>query len=667
MSSPSIDAPQIQRYLEQGALQQAAEALKLGLKQDPDNPELWILQARLARAAHDIPLALGAYEQALSLAPDRAAWHTELAFLLRAQSDPRARRHFEAARAFAPEQLEYSLNLIRDYLQTGELHDAFVYLSDCLKQNPESAQLFVLLGQALRYSGQSEDAEKALQQSLLLVPSHMDALLALLQLYDARADYVAGQSVLMRVSPAFIQEQSPEVQSYYHHLKACIHYAQGDFIAARTAWRSSLNVQFNLLAFWGFNLALPPVFQEPEELEQWEEALQQSLEILSQHDAQWPLSQLPLCPAWHLPLTQRTESVRRLGQILGQNAAPLEFKPCVDLLVLLKDWDAPQALDLAQALLTLERDDFQLRVGYLYGPLPSVLEPYAERCLQLPDYLPALRERVRALQSETVLYAQLNASLYALALERAAPRQIWLACGGEKSGVPSMDYVLSVAEPLEDGPEINLNLPVAPVFVQVQPADRAERADWNLPRLGRLYCVVADLQDWDFALDEQLDQIFQRDHKAFIWGFQRPQSQIHLALKRRYASRFPSRHKRIRFVHVPLAQRPTFLSLMDVVLEAPHAGELWHCAQAWAQGAAVVCVDGKTPRARQGVLLANLLELEASAPEQLGEKAVLAARGAERDMLMASADTDFAKVLRTHSQRAAAALIAKLKEMNPSP
>lgn len=139
-----------EEQLSDGQLAEATAEVKLILQRWPEEPDGWILRGRIANANGERKGAVLAYEQAIALEPD-----DERAYLLAA--------------------------LTYEKLDDGaKAQDALVRL---LKRWPESIEGHYRLGRAFLRAGKLADAEKHLVRAVQLEPDHVDARVALADVY----------------------------------------------------------------------------------------------------------------------------------------------------------------------------------------------------------------------------------------------------------------------------------------------------------------------------------------------------------------------------------------------------------------------------------------------------------------------------------------------------
>jgi len=630
---------QIQAYLQQGAQEMAWQTLQAALEAQPEAAELWYLQGQWYQRNADPATAVAAFEQALNLDPTLAVAHSALGLLcLRQQALKPACQHLEAARAFAPEQPEHTLNLLEAYLALGDLNQATLYLSEAFVLAPDSSRTFLLAAQLLAWIGQQSEAESAYWQSLELEPQQIQPYLELAKLLLRQQRYLQTQDLLLTAhqnlkTPYLRPAQAAELQ----RLWAQSLYWQGDWAQARTAWREALELDFSLLSLSQFCLGLPLIWQEPTELADWETLLEQGLAVLTQQseatpdliaNLNWPLRHLP--PAW------RHQVQPSLGAWLQTSMPPLKLTcaetPDCQLGLVAADLNGPEIQDLLSLLLNNQLGTMQLRVFYLQpSQLPDCFQTWSDQFQRLPAHGPALVKALLTADVQVLAYLSLAHELLFAALQQPAPCQLWLSHSdpdGETLGLAA------VLKPLHSPLPASPQLPVKPL----------QRRDWQLPKLAHLYGIWLPPQFWLPELDALLLQILQQDRKAFIVGLQLPDSGLHTRLMQRHSQSLGELARRVRWLALDPAEQVQVLSLLDLLLDLPEQPQAWLGFQALAQGVPVLSWQvPEQPLATHWLTALQLPEQVLGCPQDLAQRACeIVTKPNERAMLKAHLQTQSA-------------------------
>lgn len=615
----------IRQMLSQGALEAAGEALSELAETADKSWEVWQLHGDLASRQHRHDEARLAFEQALALNPQAASLHSRLGrLLLDDLALTGALKHFEAARAYDPDALEPTLDLIELALLMGERQQAMVYLKDAMAQLQHldqhqtqsrtlGARSFALLGQSLWLFGRWPDARAALYQALELDPHCEVAILTLLRLALRRDDQAELSRLLNLLNP----DSSNSVQVLY--AAGCSQYAQGDLPQARRYWRSAAD-QGSLAALLQLTLAGPLVSQSGDERRNWQALTlegarllePESLAVVAGLTLEWPLlPQDPECgPELLACLSQSLHRVVPLLETHGAQPRPTETAGR-RIGLLTSSLESPERLDWVLALFTESSQttiDWQL--FYLQpGELPAELAPWATRCFQVPDHGEALCRLLQDFDLQSLIYLDLEASLYYTALRRPVGHQFLAPTWPDDPGLPTLSL-----------------LPESPVLGRAREPGLASRADWQLPRLGHLYLCPADpcgwLPEWDLTVRELLDQ----DRRAFILGLRRPGTALHTRVMQRHSESLGDRAHRVRWLDVAAERLPELISLVDLVLEPWESGAVWACFQALAQGVPVLTCPGNSRRSQ---LSAKLLERMGLSDLVVRDTSALAGRARE--------------------------------------
>ena len=173
------------------------------LRDEPDDPDLWLHRARAALMADEPAVALASLEAALRLGDDSlenrrtcAALHIESGNIGRA---------VELLRGPAARGLEFPLvDRALRWLASANEWDRFRGLSTSVDRaaldSADSSRLATHRANLALHDGNRRAASTALQEALALDPANADALLALGQIYGAERDYGRAELLLRRAS-----------------------------------------------------------------------------------------------------------------------------------------------------------------------------------------------------------------------------------------------------------------------------------------------------------------------------------------------------------------------------------------------------------------------------------------------------------------------------------
>ena len=171
-ADPGCAALLIRRMAAAGLRRDARAMLAAYLAHRPEDFDLTLMAADLARQEHDAPAALAAAKSALALRPQASAAHLQLGNALReAKRLPEARAALEEAVRLDPDKPSSRNNLGVVLKELGELQAAIVQYRAVLAGDPESASARANLGNALRDSGEFAESEACYH---ILLARHAD-------------------------------------------------------------------------------------------------------------------------------------------------------------------------------------------------------------------------------------------------------------------------------------------------------------------------------------------------------------------------------------------------------------------------------------------------------------------------------------------------------------
>lgn len=159
-ADPDCAALLIRRMAAAGLRREARPLLAAYLARRPEDYDLTLMAADLARQAHDAPAALAAAKSALALRPRAASAHLQMGNALReAKRLPEARAALEEAVRLDPDKPSARNNLGVVLKELGDLPASIVQYRAVLAGDPDSASARANLGNALRDSGEFAESE----------------------------------------------------------------------------------------------------------------------------------------------------------------------------------------------------------------------------------------------------------------------------------------------------------------------------------------------------------------------------------------------------------------------------------------------------------------------------------------------------------------------------
>ena len=235
----SSEFQQVESLIEQGRLEDARGQMLEKIRQDPSNPEAFILLGIIESNRQDYSSAVADFEQALRLSPNSTKAHNNLGKVYVAQNkivaaenqfrtvlrlDPEDRdgnynlgvlllakgaptealRHFERVR---PANLPTSLNMIRAYFESKHTAEALRMATEISTRNPNDVQVHFSLGLLLASAKQYKPAQLELEKADSLQPGTFETLynlgLAFLRDGDsAKGELVADRALKLKPESA---------------------------------------------------------------------------------------------------------------------------------------------------------------------------------------------------------------------------------------------------------------------------------------------------------------------------------------------------------------------------------------------------------------------------------------------------------------------------------
>ncbi len=544
----------------------------------------WLKAARAAEAeGHEHQAILNA-EEGLVHAPDHAELHHYLAALYRKEGlNTRARKHFAAARAFAPDHSLFTLDLIDDYLRTGEAAEAMIYLGECLQKSDlfGAPALFLRLGRALFINGQWNDALRAFLQVLaepeVSQEEAASTLLYALEIMLRRGLYLEAQGVL--------HDMVPSTGSFFHWIweqrQAQLSYWQGDFGQARAFWRNNLEQRFDEAVFGALQLLTPPVAQSQSAQKKWETLIEETGDLFRER----PLLTTP--QSLFNPFDYRVGYTARekqrldaLGVWYHQHFASSRPKTKSSLdevsrkphIAVITDeftpdfccFISPWLHHYTQAYATGSAP-YDLTIFYFSADgIPPDLTPFEALFYQLPVHVERAQTLLKYIQPDIVLYTQLKTELYRLALTPSADTQNYLyPLAQYYSGIPSLRSDL--VEQLT-AQALDLSEPLS-IYLKRKNTSLApfKRSDYQLPSLGNLYFFALTPLSWTPEFDALASAILKADRKAFLVGLKISGSALHTHAQQRHEETLAKPH-RVRWLDLTLEACTGLIQEVQVVI-----------------------------------------------------------------------------------------------------
>lgn len=183
----------------------AEELVNRATKGGVEDADSRLVRAALASEKGDLDGARALYTQVIRDAkPPRAEAHFGLGFLLAAQEDfPGARKAFEKAVELEPEVAAYRFHLARILLALEELKLALPHLERALELNPTHPPTYVVWSVVLQQLGEMETAENLLRQGLKILPEQPDLLNQLGAVLAARGNVKEAIGITKRLAVQF--------------------------------------------------------------------------------------------------------------------------------------------------------------------------------------------------------------------------------------------------------------------------------------------------------------------------------------------------------------------------------------------------------------------------------------------------------------------------------
>jgi len=162
--------------LQQGKISDALGHYEQALRLEPDRAETQINLGNVSFQQGRVNDALGYYEQALRLKPDYAEAHNNLGIALAQMGKTAdAIAHYEQALRIKPDYADAHNSLGIALARTGKIEDAIAHYEQALRFNPDYAEAHCNLGNVFWQQGKVSEAVGHYEQALALKPDYAEA------------------------------------------------------------------------------------------------------------------------------------------------------------------------------------------------------------------------------------------------------------------------------------------------------------------------------------------------------------------------------------------------------------------------------------------------------------------------------------------------------------
>ncbi len=190
--SPVVNQTLGDQYRRAGRWDEAQYHYEQVLAVHQGSADLYFHLGEMERQREHAVTAANYYEKALALDPGLKKVHRRLGQAYLAQADrSRALEQFRKALEFEPEQISSLRYVGRIHVEAKEFNEAVPYLEKVLQlaspeQVVERTEAQTLLGQALFHTQRIEEAQKLLEEALVLDPGHAETHRILAEIYYSR-------------------------------------------------------------------------------------------------------------------------------------------------------------------------------------------------------------------------------------------------------------------------------------------------------------------------------------------------------------------------------------------------------------------------------------------------------------------------------------------------
>lgn len=259
----------------------------------------------------------------------------------------------------------------------------------------------------------------------------------------------------------------------------------------------------------------------------------------------------------------------------------------------------------------LDKARFELilfRPGGAEDPMARAMDRAASASVRLEFDLGKARRAIAEAELDLLYFPDIgmDSFTYFLAFARLAPVQVVSWGHPDTTGIPNLDYFLSVAgfeTPEADAHYsetlIRLSRISSHFYRPTMAAPPKTRADFGLPETGNLYISLASLPKYHPSFDAILDDLLTRDRSAHVILNTGHYREWDRRLHGRIAGRNPEAARRVRFIDK--VQHPDFFSLArlgDAFLDTTVFCGGRTCLELWAYGVPIVTLPSPFLRGR---------------------------------------------------------------------
>jgi tetratricopeptide (TPR) repeat protein len=195
--------------IQQGRYREARSELLQATERHPDSAEAFALLGVAEIQLHEPAAARKSLEHALKLNPRSTNALYNIGVLsLDENRATEALTYFEKAGRLGYSSPELAVNLVRAHFEAGDNRGALKAVEDAWKQFPDSAAVYLALGNSLLVHGQAAEAAASLKKADSLAPSQSEILLPLADACLDLSEMTCADDALARVRST--SEQAPE-------------------------------------------------------------------------------------------------------------------------------------------------------------------------------------------------------------------------------------------------------------------------------------------------------------------------------------------------------------------------------------------------------------------------------------------------------------------------
>jgi protein O-GlcNAc transferase len=506
-----------------------------------------------------------------------------------------------------------------------------------IRLNPDSAEAWSTLGQALIEAKQSHSAPTCFARATELEPGNpvhwarLGKVLLFLRQYHAAQDALRQACAIAPGS------------AHWQTLLGYMLREQNDMDGALAAYARARQAEpGNLQGAVGEALLLPPVYRDMADLERWRSRFEEGLRRLHaglQQDRGWASQVLGL--DWeNFSLAYQGRDDRGLQESYADFLATLLARAVPDLQTPMTASHARGRkirVDFLSAelrsctvgdyfsswILGLPRDRFEVRcyfTGHLPDELTARLAAGCDRFESLAGSIDTIAARVRGDPPEVLIFPDIGMTSvsYLLANLRLAPIQCAAWGHPVTTGARHIDWYISCAamEPADAAMHYREKLILLP-GLGVRYARLAEpvvrtRSDFGLPEDARIYVCPNRLHKILPDRDHVLLDILAQDPQGVLVFFDASapgQRQTFIErLQRLMSARGLAPRQQIKFLPMlPRAEFRSALAVADVMLDAPNFSAGSSALDALAAGLPIVAEEGRFMRGRQSAAMLRMV------------------------------------------------------------